>query len=245
MCSNKYDEYFKTAVTSILEQTFVNFEFIIVVNGLSEKIYKKMLVFCSDPRIFLIKTDFFGLASNLNIGIYHCSTDLICRMDADDVSYPDRLKKLYDFMVLNKSVSVCGSGYDVIDFRGDLIYTRSAVKTNIKIRRSLIYKNPFCHPSVIFRKKAVEKVGGYSNYMYAQDYDLWLRMSENKKCIFENIPHPLLGYRQNGSSARGNPIAYFNVSMSYIWKATRTLNPVYIFSSLLFFSKGVIAKFIK
>ena len=237
--------FIKEAVSSILNQTYTNFILLIVDNASTDKT-RSIIKDFKDPRIQLVElSNDIGQASALNKGLSMIKTEFIARMDADDVSYPDRLKKLYDFMVLNKSVSVCGSGYDVIDFRGDLIYTRSAVKTNIKIRRSLIYKNPFCHPSVIFRKKAVEKVGGYSNYMYAQDYDLWLRMSENKKCIFENIPHPLLGYRQNGSSARGNPIAYFNVSMSYIWKATRTLNPVYIFSSLLFFSKGVIAKFIK
>ena len=242
MCSNKFDDKFKKSVASILNQTLTHFEFIIVANCVTDEPYSAMKKFCAYSRIVLIRTSLKGLSVNLNIGLSYCKSDLICRMDADDIAYSERLERLWDYMEENPDVAVCGSAYDVIDESGEKLYDVIPVQSNREIRRALYYKNPFCHPSIILRRNIIDQYGGYSNYRFAQDYDLWLRLSDNKNIIFANIPQKLLGYRYMGAEARGAVAAYMFVADSYLHKSIRMANPIYMISSLIYIVKGLYIK---
>jgi glycosyltransferase involved in cell wall biosynthesis len=242
MCSNKFDGEFRKSVSSILNQTFSDFEFIIIVNGVSNEIYNAVNAYCNDERIILARTSLKGLSVNLNVGLSYCQSDIICRMDADDVAYPKRLEILSQYMDEHPEIEVCGSGYNIIDENDVVLYDVIPIQSNRKIRRALYYKNPFCHPSVVFRRNIVEQVGGYSNYRFAQDYDLWLRLSDNKNILFANLPDKLIGYRSEGADARGAVKAYLIVADSYFHKLLRTGNLLYIVSSFIYVIKSIIKK---
>jgi glycosyltransferase involved in cell wall biosynthesis len=242
MCSNKFDDMFRKSVISILNQTFTDFEFVIVINNVSNETFVSLEQFCIDERIYLVRTSLIGLPVNLNVGLSYCTSKIICRMDADDISYPERLNVLWQYMLANPDIDVCGSAYDIIDETDSAIREVAPVQSNNEIRRALYYKNPFCHPSVMFRKNIVEHLGGYSNYKFAEDYDLWLRLSDSKNIIFSNLPDKLLGYRSIGGDARGAVRAYLSVADSYFHKSLRTGNPLYIVSLFIYVIKAIIKK---
>jgi len=242
MCSNKFDEYFRRAVCSVLEQSYSPIELIIVANSLSEEKLNAMRAFCVDKRIRLVNSTLTGLSANLNFGLEHCRSDLVCRMDADDISYSHRVETLKQFMDAHPEVGVCGSGYDVIDEDDGILYSRMLPESNRQIRRALYFKNPFCHPAVIFRRQWVVQLGGYSNYRFAQDFDLWLRLSDDEGFQFANVLAQLIGYRDQGADARGAVKAYLCVADAYLKKLTRSANPVYALSALIFFLKAIFKK---
>ena len=242
MCSNKFDDKFQKSVNSILDQTFTDFEFIIVANGIANDTYRAMEYFCSDKRIILVRTTLKGLPVNLNVGLSYCKSKLVCRMDADDIAYVDRLETLFRYMEENPEVIVCGSAYDVIDELGNIINSVVPVQSNLDIRLALYYKNPFCHPSIIIRRTNIDQHGGYSNYRFAQDYELWLRLSDEKNIRFANLPKKLLGYRNTGAEARGAVKAYMLVADAYFHKLIRSGNPIYIFSTIIYLIKAIFKK---
>lgn len=238
MCTNVFDEYFKGAVISCLNQTVRNIEVVIVVNKISENDKSKINFFCQDDRIVLVFSKAKYLTYNLNLGLQHCSSNFIARMDADDISHPNRIERQLKFMVLN-NIDVCGSSYQLID-KDNAIIGRVFKPTNDKsIKRQMYFSNPIAHPSVMFKKNIVLDVGGYMGGEFAQDYDLWLRLAYKTKAKFYNFNDCLISYRVFGSDARSSKQAYSTVS-SVQWKYfVLTYNPIWLFSSLLSLIKRI------
>lgn len=184
------------AIASIQVQTFVDWELIVIndgstipePNGFIEK-YK------DDQRIrfFNLGTN-VGLASALNQGVQKSRSDIIVRMDSDDVSMPNRLAKQYSFLSRHPSVGVVGSF--VILNEGGVKGPRclSLPIEHQELVDSLYVSTPFIHPTVAIRKAVFLQVGGYdvSLNTAAQDRDLWFRLKDTT--VFANIPEPLLVY---------------------------------------------------
>lgn len=241
MCTNVFNEYFKHAVNSCLNQTIKNFEIVIVVNNVNESDKSKVKKFCQDDRIILVFSKARYLTYNLNIGLQHCNSNYIARMDADDISHPDRVERQLEFMIKN-NIDVCGSSYQIIDKDNVVIGKVTQPISNKSIRRKMYFSNPIAHPSVVFRKDVVLDVGGYMGGEYAQDYDLWLRLARNLNIKFYNFSDYLIDYRVFGSGARSSKLAYSNTSSAQ-WKYfVSTYNPVWLFSSLLSLIKRVFSK---
>lgn len=210
LCSNIANDNLKKAVQSCFNQKFSDFELIFVANGPNFQAVANQVRgwFGSDSRLEIIQTPMRHLNFSLNLGLNFARAPLIARMDADDISYPERLAMQVEFMTENQDVAVLGSAFDLIDSVDQKIAHSKAPEGNHEIRKSLIYRNPICHPSVMFRRGVVLSVGGYLGGLYAEDYDLWVRLSNDPKIIFANLKQPLLGYRHFGADARGARLAY-------------------------------------
>jgi glycosyltransferase involved in cell wall biosynthesis len=188
------EEYLKEAVESILNQTFTDFEFIIVNDGSTDKSLSILREFeQKDKRIKIISRENKGLIYSLNEGIKLAQGKYVARMDGDDVSFPERFEKQVKFMEDNK-LAVCGTWATVIDPFGNIIkyYTYPPVRKN-KIRLYSFFHCPFIHPSVMLEKEILEKVGGYKNYKNIEDYELWTRIIYKNN--INNIGEMLIKYR--------------------------------------------------
>ncbi|RJR15175.1 MAG: glycosyltransferase [Nitrospiraceae bacterium] len=186
--------YLEKAVKSILSQTFQNYEFIIIDDASTDNTAEILHTY-DDPRIRIIRnTDNLGLTRSLNKGISNARGTYIARMDADDISLPHRFETQLDFLKRNPDHGLVGSSYYQVDDQGKII-KRIAVKTeDSEIREGLQKQNWFGHGSVMMRKDALLKAGGYDEkFKYSQDYDLWLRISEDYKVA--NVTEPLYCWR--------------------------------------------------
>lgn len=239
LASNKVDEYFYIAIKSIQEQSFEQIEIIIVLNGLAvfdEASVLRELSIYSNVKIYT--TNVGGLNFSLNLGIHHASGKYIARMDADDISYVDRILTQFEFLEKTPDVAVCGSFYDAIDELGRIQTTKVLPTTDAEIRKFLTIGNPICHPSVMYRKEIVSQIGAYLNGQYAEDYDLWVRLASIPGVRFANIEKSLLGYRTAGENqARRSRLAYASVSATQWRQFVACGHPKWLIASILSIAK--------
>ncbi|MBR0237065.1 MAG: glycosyltransferase [Thermoguttaceae bacterium] len=191
------ERYLSIAIESILAQTFKNFEFIIVNDGSTDSSLEIIQNYqAKDSRIRIIDQPNQGVTKSLNNAINLAQGKYIARMDADDISMPDRLAKQFQYLEAHPEIAVCGSGALIIDEDGDVIRIDRVVCTHENIeKRHLSGKCSMKHPSVIIRADVLRKVNGYNEELpYAQDFDLWLRIGEIGK--LENLREPLIKYRR-------------------------------------------------
>jgi len=197
--------YIGEAVESILNQTYSNFEFIIYddcsSDGSREYLRK---VAEEDNRIVLIENnENKGLGYNLTQGVKKARGNWILRMDADDISVPNRIERLFAFIEQNPDIDVLGSYATDIDEKGNFLRERKVPLTNEKIRE-LVWTCPFIHPTVIFRKNAILRIGSYNpNMRKRQDYDLWFRCVKAGLNL-ENVPEKLILYRHTTETFKRN-----------------------------------------
>lgn len=170
------------SVQSILNQTFTDFECLIVNDGSTDETPELVEAFSAmDSRVRLINRPHAGIVPTLNHGIGLAEGRLIARMDADDLAHPERLKKQCGLMMEHPEIGFCGTR---VHFRGDkktatgyhryVNWTNSLVSTD-DILLNRFVESPFSHPSVMFRKEVAEVHGGYRNGDFPEDYELWLR----------------------------------------------------------------------
>lgn len=149
-------------------------------------------------NIRLIRERGISLADALNQGIEMAQTDLIARMDVDDVALPERLALQVEFMEQHTDIAVCGTAFRVYETNESI----RPPQENDAIRAMLLFSSPFCHPSVVFRKNAVQAVGGYDvSRKQVEDYDLWLRLAEAGMRL-ANLPQHLIRYRVHPNKDR-------------------------------------------
>ncbi|WP_158268136.1 glycosyltransferase [Limnohabitans sp. Jir61] len=236
ICTNRVDCFFYRAINSVLQQDFKNnYEIIIVLNGeasLSLDLVKDTLL--PYDQIKIINSSVSYLNHSLNLGLDFASAKYIARMDADDISYPNRLSTQFEFMESNPEIAVCGSWYSMIDINDIPFETVRLPTENEFIRRALFLRNPLCHPTVMFRREIVAQAGGYLGGLYAEDYDLWLRLMNTVDIKFANIPEVLLGYRaEAGGIARRSAVAYAVVAGAQWSNFVRGGDPRWLVSALL------------
>ena len=197
------------AIESILNQTFRDFEFIIVNDNPDNTLNKQILKDYSlrDKRIKVIENiENIGLTKSLNLALKLAKGKYIARMDADDISLKYRFQKQVEFLDENLNISVCGSA---VSFIGKRSFFSKKIKTYPSSHKCIVteilFSNPIAHPSVMLRKKDL-----VDNYLWynedlqkAQDYDLWFRAIHY--ITFHNMKAPLLKYRisANQISATG------------------------------------------
>lgn len=176
------EKYLRQAIESILDQTFNNFEFLIINDGSADS-SKEIIFSYNDPRINYVENETnIGLTKSLNKGLKLAKGEYVARMDADDVSLPQRLEKQLNFMENNHGIGVMGTWCYVIDAENNIIGSIRNHSNHPRIMGSLLSENQMVHSSIIYRKNVLEGAGGYDdNVSTAQDYELLLRLSEVTK----------------------------------------------------------------
>jgi glycosyltransferase involved in cell wall biosynthesis len=189
------------AIQSILDQSFRDFELIIVDDGSTDDSQKIVAGF-SDARMrLLINKQNLGLARSLNNGIAVANGEYIARQDADDVSLPDRLQTQIEYLRSHAEVVIVGSSVKTINKCGKEDGVWPALKSDIAIKWRLLFGTAFIHSSVVMRRSALDRVGLYSvepQFCYVEDYELWSRICASGRCA--NISFPLVKYRVNSDS---------------------------------------------
>lgn len=192
------EKFIKGAIDSILNQTFSDFEFIIVDNASTDKT-NEIILSCHDPRIVFIKNDSnLGQTKALNIGIRQARGEFIARMDADDISLPPRLELQYKCLSQNASLGVVGTWFTEIDEKGKHLKYFTMPTDPLEIKCYLISPGElgyYClaHPTVLIRRKVLLDVGLYDENYRTQDYDLWVRIV--KKYPIANLNRFLVKHR--------------------------------------------------
>ena len=197
-----HEKYLQKSIDSILSQSYKNFEFIIINDG-SNKNAKKILELnkLQDKRIkVIINKKRIGLTKSLNIAIKISKGEYIARQDSDDISYFKRFEEQLNFFKKNKKVIMCGTNGILIDNNGSFLKNIKNLENNYeKIKKKLIYENQFIHSSVMVKRNYLLEVKGYDEkFKYAQDYDLWCRLSI--KGFLTNINKILVKIRQHNES---------------------------------------------
>jgi len=187
--------YLRQAIESILDQTFPDFEFILVDDGSTDSTFAIFSEY-HDPRIICFQNeDNCGLTVSLNRALAVSRGRYIARQDADDFSCRERLQRQLQFMESHPQTGLLGTGSIWLDEAEGTEWHRSPLTENTQLQPALLIDNYFDHSSVMFRRECLQEAGGkYSEeYRYSQDYDLWLRMAE--ACDIANIPEALYVHR--------------------------------------------------
>jgi glycosyltransferase involved in cell wall biosynthesis len=192
-------EYIGEAIASVLAQTFTNFELVIVNDGSADDTVAIINSF-DDERIVLINQENAGVAKALNTGLQHARAPFIARFDADDVCYPQRLKRQLKFLIDNPDYIMVGSDADYMLENGDFLFHFCCIAhTHQEIIDKLYFYCPFVHPTVMYKKQVICDAGGYPTDAHNfEDYLLWTQIAKAGK--FYNLPEPLIKYRLNSSS---------------------------------------------
>ena len=231
MCTNTYDEFVDLAINSVKSQRLSNVNFLLIANAVDDDSYIILSNLMTADNCKIYRTEMKGLTFSLNLGLHLATTKYIVRMDADDICYPERISIQIDYMENNPQLVACGGGYDLIDSCGKVLKTISSPSSDKKIRNSLYWGNPICHPTVILRRDAVLKVGGYSGDK-SEDYELWLKLAAIPENRFLNLNKVLIGYRiPIKSKARHSRLAYINVFLAQSRMFFSTLNPLWLIGS--------------
>lgn len=163
----------------------------------------------NEQRIRIVETPIAQLAHALNIALSHARYDYVARMDADDISHPDRLKKQLDYLTLN-NLDLVGTSVRLIDIDGKEIGVKIPPNKS-RINKLLPYKSCFIHPTILAKKKLLLDVGGYNAGFNSEDYDLWLRLRRGN-ALWDNMKTPLLDYRIHSAASQRRLLGYAEVS---------------------------------
>lgn len=197
--------YIERAIKSILDQTYSNFELIIIDDSSSDDTILKVKGF-DDPRIILLQNDKNeGIVYSLNKGISVSKGLFIARMDSDDISVINRLELQIGQFLSNTRLVLCGTWYNVL-FNNVIVRQVNLPISDNDIKKRLVFHNPFCHPSVMFKRELWDIVKYKRENVGCEDYAFWLDCE--KLGEFYNIPKPLLLYRvhNNNVSLKSNSI---------------------------------------
>jgi glycosyltransferase involved in cell wall biosynthesis len=193
------EKYLDTAIKSILNQTFTNFEFVIVDDASTDSSVEIINSY-QDQRIKLIQNNVnLGIPKTRNKCLQESSGEYVAVLDCDDYAYPSRLAEQLEFMENNPDFGMVGSWVELMDRNDDLtgeVWNEEEPYQKIPCR--LLFHNYFAHSAVLLRRSAIDavEINGEvyrKDYPNAQDYDLWVRIS--KKFKVWNIPKVLIKYR--------------------------------------------------
>jgi len=193
------EKYLRDAVESILNQTFTDFEFLIINDGSTDGSAGIINSYC-DPRICLVNNETnLKLVASLNKGLGLARGEYIARMDCDDISLPDRLAKQVAFMDAFPEYGLCGTNMMITDMGGNLISSQCWPETPVPLEWTLLWENPVAHPTVMLRTRTLQEFNLNYRDVPSEDLDLWCRLVLRAKIA--RLPEVLLHYRFHSDSA--------------------------------------------
>lgn len=226
------------AIESILNQSFPNFEFIIVDDGSTDGTYELCQKYAKEDKrikLFQFEENSGSCTKPLNFAIQKSSASFIARMDADDVSYPSRFKQQYDFLKTHPEVDIIGTAINLIDKDNNnslgIIYYPEFHENIIKRK----YWKPFlAHPTVMLRKTVYDAFGGYNPQLIrAQDSELWLKASNSFR--FHNLQEVLLDYYRPSTPKAFTDASTFKNLLSIKYQGMKRNGDLLKYWPILFF----------
>lgn len=219
MSTYKEDErLLRESIESILNQTYRDFEYIIILDYPDNDVHKSVIeeYALKDDRIhFYINEKNMGLTDSLNRGLSLCHGEYIARMDADDISLPDRLERQMKYLEKNH-YDLIGGITEMINENGSLLYSIKSVPTDPKkINKALRYSQCIAHPTWLGKKEVFEKNAGYRHMPLCEDYDFTLRAVLNG-FVISNLNEAVLKYRMTSNSISRSNLFEQYLYMSYI-----------------------------
>lgn len=188
------EKYIEDAIESILNQTFTDFEFIIINDGSSDKTKSIIQAFHDSRLVYLENSKNLGIVETLNKGLNYASGEYIARMDADDIAMPKRIEKQIKTMERNRTIGVLGTGTRVFGDGIETYDSHSSLNSD-ELKANLLFSTCLCHPSVMIRKNVLDRhyLKYDSQFKGAEDYKLWWDIVQVSK--LSCLPEPLHCYR--------------------------------------------------
>jgi len=194
------ERWLAETLASLAGQTFDDFEIVAIDDGSTDG-SAAILAEASarDTRYRIITQSNHGLVASLNRGLAEARAPLVARIDADDIAEPERFARQLAFLGAHPEVAALGSAIRIIDADGRFLRLQSYPCGPEAMAKAMLRGCALAHPAVMMRRDAVLAAGGYREaFRHAEDYDLWLRLGERHE--LDNLPEPLLRYRQHGGS---------------------------------------------
>lgn len=188
------EQYLAPAVSSMLKQSYRNIEVIAINDGSTDRSLEILNSF-KDSRLKIINNEKnCRLIKTLQVGLTAATGDYIARMDADDISHKDRLKHQMEFMIANPETAVLGTWFEFMNMNTVVKFPVNS----FDIQNRLLFSNSVGHPTVMINRKIVGSDLYYSeDFVHAEDYELWCRLSRKYKIA--NLDKVLLRYRIHAS----------------------------------------------
>lgn len=217
MTAYNAEEYIGLAIESILDQTYKNFEFIIVEDCSKDDTWKIIQEYAKkDKRIVATRNEVnLNAGGSSNKGLKLCKGKYVVRMDADDWSFPDRIEKQVAFMEENRSVVSSGGTIIICDEDLEEITEREYPKNCKEIEKLILRLNPVPHPASIWRKETIDKTNGYPPKLgMSEDYALTLDIAQYGELA--NIEDTLIKYRVHKKSASNAKMSFQQAVTIYL-----------------------------
>lgn len=180
-------DYIKSAVESILNQTYKNFELLIIDDG-SDDNTENIIRGFTDSRIRYLKTEHIGRSRALNLGLKKAQNDLVALMDSDDIALPDRLERTLSYKIPEYNDVVFS---DAVYFQKKKTVYLNSVRKGESLREKILLHGHICNSSVLYNKNFILENGGYDESLSMfEDFELWLKLKN--KCNFIRIPEILM-----------------------------------------------------
>ncbi len=200
------EKFLKAAIASIRAQSFTEWELVAVDDGSTDGTAGILASASADKRIKVLQNSGNGLVPALNTGLSECRGSFIARMDGDDISHPERLTKQLEVFAAKPETGLVASSFRHFPRKelkiGMLAYEewQNSLTSHENIMADIFVESPFVHPGVMFRKEIVDRLGGYRDLGWAEDYDLWLRMA-GAGVLFTKTEEPLIFWRDRPQRA--------------------------------------------
>ena len=191
------EETISQSINSVLEQSYQDFEIVLVDNNCTDKTVEIARDLAKD-KIKIFSCHEPGIVPALNLGLQQIKSEFIARQDGDDIWYSEKLEKQINFLNINSDVDICGTQIRLVKNFTNVIDNEFRYPLEDQQIKSWLLSgnNSLAHPSVVFRRSILLRVGGYDDtYPIAEDHHMWLR------CIkwfnFANLPEVLIDYNSN------------------------------------------------
>ena len=188
--------YVEKSINSILDQTYKNFELLILDDSTNAETIAAINKYKFDPRVQVLRdAKRLGFVRSLNKGLRIARGEYIARMDGDDIAIKDRLEKQVSFLCGHRSIDILGGQINIIDENDYVTGKRSYPLGGLKLLAFFIIRTPVAHPTVMFRRKIVDDGFDYNEYfLKAEDIDFWIRLY-NAGYKFRNLSDTLVNFR--------------------------------------------------
>ncbi|MBF0432626.1 MAG: glycosyltransferase [Fibrobacteria bacterium] len=211
--------FLEECIASIRKSTLTEWELLLVSDKATPESVAIAQTFTHlDKRIHILQSPGTGIVDALNFGLEHSSSELVARMDADDMVHPERFKKQVALLAGNPEIALTSCLVKPLSAtplrEGTLRYfqwVNDSLSTE-KIERDLFIESPLPHPSVMFKKDEVLKLNGYREYDGPEDYDLWIRLKEHG-LEFSKVPEYLFYWRIHAKSLSKTSLRYSHRTM--------------------------------